>query len=66
MELLRPDGVVGIHTGAPKRMKISEGLYVCDGSGPLSILLYFMKVITLLVVETNHHHFKSYVNILDK
>jgi hypothetical protein len=65
MELLRPDGVVRTHTGAPRGMKISEGLYICDGSGPLSILLYFMEVTTLLVVETNHH-FHLYVDTLDK
>jgi hypothetical protein len=51
-------------TGGP-RGKINEVLYISDSSTPLSILLlFFAKVITLLVVQTNQYYY-HYLDTLD-
>jgi hypothetical protein len=46
-----------VHTfiGAPKG-KISEAAHITKDSTPLSVLLFFAEIITLLVVETNRYY----------
>jgi hypothetical protein len=41
----------------PKGKRNTEALHINDSSSPLSVfLLYFMEIITLLVVETNRYY----------
>jgi len=50
-------GVVHTFTGAPWGKRNSEGPDLNDSSSQLSIfLLYFVEIITLLVVETNRYY----------
>ena len=57
--------VIHTYTGGPRGKKGNEASHINDGSSPLSIvLLYFAKIITLLVVE-NNHYYHNYINRFD-
>jgi len=50
-------GVVHTFTGGPRGKRNTEAIHINNSSSPLSVfLLYFVEIITLLVVETNRHY----------
>jgi hypothetical protein len=52
------------HTGGPRGKKDNEASHINDRFTPLSVfLLYFVEIITMLVVETNRYH--DYIDRLD-
>ena len=55
--------VAHTYTGGP-REKNNEASHINDGSSPLSVFLYFVEIITLLVVETNRYS-RDYLDRLD-
>ena len=57
--------VAHTYTGGPRGKKDSEVSHTNDGSSPLGIfLLYFVEIITMLVVETNCYY-HDYIDRLD-
>jgi hypothetical protein len=56
--------VAHTYTGGHREKKDNEASHINDGSSPLSIfLLYFVEIITLLVVETNRYY-QDYIDRL--
>jgi hypothetical protein len=59
-------GVVPTFTESPGRKRNSEAPHINDSSSPLNVfLLYFAKIITLLVVKTNKYY-HSHLHRLDE
>ena len=57
--------VVHTYTGGPRGKENNEVSHINHGSSPLRVVvLYFAKIITLLVVE-NNHYYHNYVNRFD-